>query len=178
MQNQRGLLGLFVTSVLYSTSVFSQSVDTPALAPFEGNSGYQEIAISPDVWYLAFHGTRQHSRDAIEAAFWFRAAQLCGSVNKSQVIELVFLGEKLFASDPEVADLEAGANYRQFVKGFIYIPIYIPTQRSAGGAFYETPSKTSAIRCLKTADGLLSSFQPKSIQEIFELGKKFGYQSP
>lgn len=178
MQDLLRILGLFLTSVLYSVCVFAQNFNAPAFGPFEGESGYQEIAVSTDVWYLAFHGTRQHSGDAIEAAFWFRAAQLCGSVNKSQVIELVFLGEKLFASDPEIADFDAHANYRQYAKGFIYIPIYIPRQRGVSGAQYETPSKSSAIRCLQTTDGLLSSLKPKSTQEIFELGKKFGYQRP
>jgi hypothetical protein len=153
----------FVVAVfLMSRSALAQTGDLPSFLEFEGQSGYQEIALAGDSWYLAFHGTRNNSLSSVEAGFWGRAAQLCRSAGKAYVVELVYVGERVLPSDPNLVQFESVSSRLVPVRSFIYIPIFIrggPVTSNAPERVI-TPSKMSAIRCLSEDANTISGLRP------------------
>lgn len=163
--------------VIASASAIAQTTEMPNLAPYEGDSGYQEFSLGPDSWYVAFHGTRKHSMATVEAAWLARAAQLCNSIQKSHLVELKYVGERVLDSD-EVARNDAALDAHLYkVAGAVYIPIFTPSgPREITPVL--TPSKVAAVRCFSTDNGLRSGKTAVTTAEALASARKAGLAIP
>jgi hypothetical protein len=117
--------------------------------PFAGFEGYQEIRIDDDLYFVAFHGTRNTPVAEIDAAWRTRAAQLCLAAGAGHFMPLRYSFEPVLKDEPA-----RGGARRSMVDGsFIHAaaaPIYIPifTSRPSGG-FIDAPSRQGHVRCVR-----------------------------
>ena len=155
----------------------SQPTKIPSFQPYTGESGYQEIQIDTDSWYVAFHGTRRHSMPIIEAAWMARAAQLCRSGNKRYLIELNYVGDRALDSDAVAVSWSEPPVHMLREARAVYIPIIIPS-RSHGTVLVLTPSKMGPVRCLATNEGLRQGKVAVDIQGAIDAGRKIGLVIP
>ena len=155
----------------------AQPTSIPSFQPFTGDSGYQEIRIDTDSWYVAFHGTRMHSMAIVEAAWKARAAQLCRSTNKRYLVELNYIGDRALDSDAVAISWNEPQAYMLREAGFVYIPIIIPS-RSQTDLLILTPSKMGPVRCLATDEGLRQGKVAVDIQVAIDAGRKIGLLIP
>src|ERR1700745_2221854 len=72
--------------------------DLPKFAPLAGTTGYQEIQLANDTWYLGFYGTRSHRVDLIEHGWAARAAQLCAAMQRGYFVQLRYVTEPVLAA--------------------------------------------------------------------------------
>ena len=137
---------------LFSGFVQAQSSDTLKVEPFIGSAGFQEINLENEGWYLAFHGTRNHTIESVNSGWLLRASELCEMANKPYIVELRYIGQQVFEDDPIAIYQEV---IMQKVARAAYIPIYIPS-RPRQVTPLETPTKAAPIRCVLQATGLKS----------------------
>jgi hypothetical protein len=129
-----------------------QATQTAALVPFTGQSGYQELKLGGDSWYLAFHGTRNDVITLVEAGWMGRAGQLCEAAHKAYVVELRYVDEPVYLTDP-VASNDDGLEIVKVRSGPIFIPIYTPSgPRNVSPTL--TPTKAAPLRCINETTGL------------------------
>lgn len=158
----------------FPQAAHAQSAEAVSVAPFTGESGYQEIRLAADSWYLAFHGTRKHAISSVQAAWLGRAGQLCESAGKPYVIELRYVGQPAFPEDP-VASAEDFSVVR--VAGPVYIPMFIPSgPQTITPAL--TPTKAAAIRCAASSSGLKAGLVAIPVSEAKEGARKVGLSKP
>lgn len=159
----------------------AQSKDVPAFAPYTGTSGYQEIDLGNDTWYVAFHGTRDHGMQSLEAGWLARSAQLCSAAGKQFVVELKYVGEPVSSTDRLSSSDETPYSPSQAlplrVAGSVPIPIFIPSGPREITPIL-TPSKMAPARCLATAAGLRDGKTAVSIAQALETARGAGLKLP
>jgi hypothetical protein len=150
-----------VLTVVLPVCVAAQTGGSLPVEPYTGHAGYQEFRLGPDSWYLAFHGTRDHSMDDVQAAWLSRARQLCQSVRKPYLVELRYVGEPVYDSEP-VARADDPATFK--VAGPAYIPLFIPSgPRNIPPDI--TPTKAAPLRCVDRSSGLRAGKRATSVEE-------------
>lgn len=116
-------------------------------APYDGTLGYQELAVGPDTYYLAFHGNRDTSGPWVKAAWGARATQLCAAKGAGGYVTLRYIDEPVLPADAALAAAEMPQAWLQPVAGnYIYIPMIIPS--GPRDASLDAPGKAGALRCL------------------------------
>ncbi len=166
-----------VASLMLAPLASAESVEIPAFVPYVGESGYQEIDLHNNAWYVAFHGTRKHTIALVEAAWLGRSAQLCATTGKKFIVELRYVGERVFESD-ELVELslgQSGLSYK--VAGFVYIPIFTSSGPREITPML-TPSKLSAIRCIESEQGLRAGKAAISVRDALASARKAGLAIP
>ena len=144
----------------------------PKFAPFLGRVGYEEVPLSADSWYVAFHGTRSHTPAVVQAAWAARAAQLCAGVQRGHYVELRYVGEPVLTDD-RITERDARALGRWYAVGGYYIPIFIPSF-SGQTMTVITPSKMAAVRCVANVDQLRDKTRAVSNQDALQTAKGMG----
>ena len=169
---------LVAAALLVASSLArAQSPEIPSFQPYSGESGYQDLQIGPDSWYVAFHGTRKHSMSTVEAAWRARAAQLCQSAGSRYVVELSYVGDRALESDAVAAVPDDSSAYMHKVAGFIYIPIFTPSGPREITPIL-TPTKMGAIRCLPALERLRQGKVAIDVREAISAGRKAGLSIP
>jgi len=147
----------------------------PDYVPFAGHSGYQEIRVAEDSWYVAFHGTRDHNIQSVDAAWAARAAELCNSLGAAYFVQLKYEGEAVL--DGEKISRETRRRTWMRNAGAVFIPIYVPRSSGSAMIFY-TPSKMAAVRCLKSSDGLRDPKRLQSGADALLAARQMGIKLP
>ena len=170
-------LGFAAASVAQSGSVPSKAPpsEVPKFAPVSGITGYQEIKLSEDSWYVAFHGQRKHSMELVEAGWGARVAQLCTGIQRAYFVQLRYVGEPILKTSPAAAVKPLIGSAHPV--GMVYIPIFIPQAHRAALAVV-TPSKSAAIRCVQSPDALLDRSRAFSVTEALSTARQRGLQIP
>ncbi len=138
-----GLRGLAAAALAgLATAAGAQSFQ-----PYDGKTGYQELAIAADSFYLAFHGTRDTSGPWVNAAWAARAAQLCAARGAAAFVALRYPDEAVLPTDAAMAAAPADQAWPVPVaSGPVYIPIYLPSGPRITSL--DAPGKLGAVRCL------------------------------
>jgi hypothetical protein len=155
----------------------AQSGEPPPFVAYSGESGYQEISLRVDEWYVAFHGARKHAMASVETAWLARAAQLCAAGGKQYVVELNYVGDRVYESERLSGTGELQENLSHKVAGVVYIPIitsYGPREIRP----MLTPSKMAAIRCATTVDGLRAGKTGMSVSDALAKARSAGITLP
>jgi hypothetical protein len=142
------LCALYASGALAAEPSGAPPPDVPKWVPFSGGggTGYEEISLSSDSWYVAFQGSRKHAPSLIQAAWAARAAQLCAKEHSSYFVELRYVGEPVLISDPKISrGLQPEA--RAYPAGGYFVPIIIPNQ-SIDQTQPLIPNKLAPMRCL------------------------------
>ncbi len=155
----------------------AQSPEPPTFAPYVGGGGFQEIELGGDAWYVAFHGVRQNTMAAVEAAWLARSAQLCLAGNKRFLVELRYVGEHVLSSEPMAHLPSDVSGYAQHVAGVVYIPIVISSRPQQFSPII-TPTKMAAIRCLSTVTGLRADKVAVDAQAALHAARSAGLVIP
>jgi hypothetical protein len=155
----------------------AQPSEVPSFQPYSGKSGYQDLKVGPESWYVAFHGTRMHSMSTVEAAWWARAAQLCQSANARYVVELNYVGDRALESDGVASFPDDSSANMLRVAGVVYIPIFTPSGPREFTPMV-TPSRIGVIRCLPALDRLRQGKVSTKVQEAIDAGRKTGLVIP
>ena len=150
--------------------------DLPRFAPAAGRTGYQEIRLADDSWYLAFYGDRENPIELVQAAWAARAAQLCDGLKHPYFIELKYVSEGVLKSAPSAAI--AGSDARLYPVGAVYIPIFIPQPSHGVMPAVITPSKLAALRCVDAPDKLLDPSRAVSTAEALASARTRGFKLP
>jgi hypothetical protein len=151
--------------------------DLPKFAPASGRTGYQEIRLGDDTWYLAFYGDRENPLELIQAAWAARAAQLCDSVKHPYFVPLKYVSEAVLKSAPAAAITRAdGRAYP--VRGPVYIPIFIPQPAHGVIPAVTTPSKLAAFKCIDSPEKLLEPSRAVSTSEALASARTRGFKLP
>jgi hypothetical protein len=143
-----------------------------AIAPSTGDTGYDEIKLSANTWYVAFFGSRQTAPASVETAWKARVATLCAQQEAPFFVELRYVAEPVLASDKVAlagAD-ELGALLRP--AGAVYIPIYTP--RSAP-VTVTTPAKMAPALCVAEPAALRDPARAEDARAVLEKARKDGY---
>lgn len=179
MQVHRGVLTALV-ALAGAACVHAQTPDLPdlpQLIPFAGDSGYQEIRLSADTWYLALHGTRKHSPASVQTAWLARAAQLCVAAKARYFVELRYAGERVLSSDVAAAETEPLARFMRPTAGGYYVPIFIPSGPRAITQQL-TPSKLAPVRCVEAQDAVRERNRAMSAADVLGSARRAGFQLP
>jgi len=110
--------------------------------PDRGASGYQQIELGPDAWYLTYLGAYEDETWWIQAAWNLRAAQLCTTRKADHFVELRYTGEPVLSTDKPLA-LESGPEAWPTKAVYIFVPV--PRRRILANPF---ASKLAAVRCI------------------------------
>ena len=154
--------------------------DVPKYAPLSGLTGYQEIKLPDDSWYVGFHGERKHSMDLVETGWAARAAQLCMSLQLPYFVELHYVGEAILAPAPGPAHVTPSAPVRDGsarTVGYVYIPIFIPQPQGPMPTVL-TPSKAAAVRCVPSPDRLIDPSRARTATDALDAARKRGLAVP
>ena len=145
-QTLAAVIALAMASVVHAQA----KTEAPAYGPYTGDTGYQEIQLSADSWYVAFHGNRNTNLAWAKTGWAARAAQLCGAQRMAHYVELRYPFEPLTAEDQKSANADDAFSESQLRRAshYVYIPIYTPSG-SAVTPRVSTPSKLAAVRCVK-----------------------------
>lgn len=157
--------------------VHAQTPELPSFQPYSGDSGYQDLQLGPDSWYVAFHGTRKHSISTVETAWRARAAQLCQAANARYVVELKYVGDRALESDAVAAAPEDPSAHVHRVAGFVYIPIFTPSGPREIAPLL-TPTKMGPVRCLPSIERLRQGKVAIDVQEAIGAARKAGLSIP
>ena len=158
-------------------SANAQQAEVPTFQPYAGESGYQDLQLGPDSWYVAFHGTRKHSISTVEQAWKARAAQLCRSTSTRYFVELKYVGDRALESDAVASVPEDSSAYMQRVAGVIYIPIFTSSGPREISPLL-TPTKMGAIRCLSNVEGLRQGKVATEVLDAISSARKAGLSIP
>jgi hypothetical protein len=162
-----------MSSILSPSFSIAQEAQTFQLIPFAGASGYQELNLGTDSWYLAFHGEDNFEPRAVVAAWLTRAGYLCESTGKQYVVELRYIGQRVFPEDRLV-------NHHELipiqVANRVQVPIYIPIPQPRTPK--PTPSKSAAIRCVSENSALLPGRVAVPVAKAKEALKGVPWQKP
>lgn len=125
--------------------------------PYDGMEGYQEIQVSRDIYFVAFHGEKQASGDDVNEAWRTRAAELCLKSGAEQFMELKYSFEPVMRKDPPLLLSHSEGYGASIMKAhMIFIPIFIPSVRSIPRTpsvyYYSAPSQQAHIRCLRAGE--------------------------
>lgn len=153
----------------------AQAVAAPPMALFDGSSGYQEIALAPDAWYVAFHGSRDHGMSVVSAGWLARAAQLCAAVGKSHVVQLKYVGEPVYRGERVAVGGGGQAGSARKVAGFVYVPIYTAPQPAVP---IITPSMMAPMRCVHETTGLREGTVATAVDEALSAARHQGFALP
>lgn len=146
----------------------------PAFGPYKGDTGYQEIQLSGDAWYLAYHGNGQTSDRWVNASWAARAAQLCVEKHFPYYVEMRYVTEAIFR------DEKIGLMYDNEIFPFmhkatvIYIPIIIPSRSSQAYSPVITPSKLAPFKCVGQPDMLIDASRAINVKASAEEAKLLG----
>lgn len=116
---------------------------------YNGYSGYQDFRLSPNAFYVAYHGARGDSMADVEPAWKQRAAQLCTDEGAAYFVELKYPAEPVLHDDPqffsEAAEFRSGF---RMVKGggMVFIPIFTGPPAPF---FIDAPSRMANVRCIR-----------------------------
>ncbi len=143
--------------------------------PYTGVEGYQEIVLGEDLFYVAFHGSRNSAMPEIEAAWKTRAAQLCLERGVAEFIQLHYSFEPVLKTDPPPVPGRRKEAMGSLVRtaGVIYIPIITP--RSSGAASVDAPSKQAPVRCVRDPSAVLNPERLVAAQEALDDATKRGW---
>ncbi|MBS0578651.1 MAG: hypothetical protein JSR36_05255 [Proteobacteria bacterium] len=155
----------------------AQRPDLPNFAPISGSSGYQEIKLSDDSWYLGFFGTREHSMELLGAAWAARAAQLCAQVKQPYFVRLRYIGEPVLAADRAARSSPGAAAYARPVGGG-YVPIFIPMPQAHGPITVLTPAIEAPVRCIAGPDSLVDHARAVSGADSVAAARQRGFAIP
>jgi hypothetical protein len=139
------LAGMFVfSSVAYGAAEFK---------PFDGFQGYQDIKVSENLYYVAYHGNRDAKYEEVVAAWGRRAAQLCAQATATHYVELSHLLEPLTKKETDAFIALEPTPRMIYAAGPVYIPIYMPSGPRA--ARVDAPSKMAGVRCVRETGDIL-----------------------
>jgi hypothetical protein len=159
-----------LSAALFATAS-AQTVEPLSVAPFAGESGYQEIPLDATSWYLAFHGTRKHSLAQVQTGWLARASQLCESVRMPFIVELRYVGDTAYEGEAVAQDAREWEMVN--AAGAVYIPMFIPSgPRNIPP--HLTPSKSAVVRCLDRDTGLKPGRTAISLAQAKEAARKLG----
>lgn len=151
--------------------------DLPKFAPASGRTGYQEIQLADDTWYLAFYGDRDNPLELVQMAWAARAAQLCEGMKHPYFVQLKYVSENVLKAPPSAELLARDARaYR--VGGAVYIPIFIPQPSHGVMPAVTTPSKSAAVRCIDGPDKLLDPSRAVSTSDALTSARTRGFRLP
>jgi len=151
--------------------------ESPYFGPFTHQGGYQELSLGPDAWFVAFHGTRKYSMNAVEAGWLARAAQLCASIQRKFLVELRYVGEPVFETDRLAIEPAAEFDYFKTKGSVVYIPI-ITSSGPQEIPPYLTPSKLAAVRCISTDAGLRPGKKAVTTDNAIAIARDAGLRIP
>ncbi len=144
--------------------------------PFNGREGYQEISISPDLYFVAFHGKMHTSASDIEAAWKTRAAQLCVAGGAEHFVELYYSFEPVLKDDKPPFNIYGVRSTR------VVAPIFPPINISGTSVakIYDTdiidaPSRQAHVRCVHDAAQAISPEWLVETGRIIEDAKARGW---
>lgn len=158
-----------IVAMLTALSLSAQPSPQLEYGPFSGYTGYQEVKITDQSWYVAFHGDRQTSLEYVKAGWHARAAELCTLQNAAYYVEMRYVREPLLVDDRE-AERSQGSLIP--AAGYIYVPIF--TQRSAASVSVIAPSKLAAVRCVTEISSLREPSRAVSVGKALEDAAKVG----
>jgi len=147
-------------------------------APYNGDEGYQEIRVARDVWFVAFHGDWNASREDVDAAWLTRVAQLCLTSGSAKFVELKYSFEPILKGDPDIISSDSEGVDLAIRKAFvIVIPVPVPSE---GRTFYNAPSRQAHIRCIsdRSMAQVIDSSRLLDSAKSLEEGKTRGWLSP
>ena len=142
----------------------------PTFAPFEGNTGYQEIKLSATSWYVAFLGNRKTAMTEIETGWKVRAAQLCASQHADYFVEMRYVSEPVLTSD-KIALLgedDLASHLRRVAA--VYVPIYSHPIEA-----YVTPAKMAPGLCVAERAALREPERALETGAVLAQARKDGY---
>jgi len=143
--------------------------------PFAGVEGYQEIPVAPDIFFVAFQGTRNTTAAELDAAWRTRAAHLCVTHEYPYFIPLGYSFEPVLKDDKPLA--RVGPDHSNAwpipAAGFIYIPIITP--RSNGSTVISAPTKQGHIRCVKDPAAALKPERVIEAAKVIAEAKAHGW---
>jgi hypothetical protein len=160
--------------MILALSIATSQVNAEAFAiePFAGDTGYQEIKLSDNSWYVAYFGSRKTAMTDVEMSWRVRAARLCEIQNSPYFVELnyvaepVLTGDKLSSTGPE----NFSAGYRKV--GAIFVPIYTPPVSLDPEI---VPTKMAPILCLAAPTALRAPERVQEVSSILAQARKNGY---
>lgn len=136
--------------------------ELPFYIPYDGTSGYQEIALPDGAWYLSFEGTRDEKIDKVEAGWATRAAELCQGAGRQYFLEKKYVGERVLKNEPLKLSQQSLMSGLRPAAGVIYIPIY------TGPRVIKpllTPSKMAVVSCLDDREQLIDTSRAVSVEK-------------
>jgi hypothetical protein len=131
--------------------------------PFDGFQGYQEIKVSENSYYVAYHGNREAKYDEVVAAWGRRAAELCAQAATAHYVELAYLLEPLTRKEMDAFVALEPAPRMIYAAGPVYIPIYMPSGPRA--ARVDAPSKMAGVRCVRETGDILMQDRLISVEK-------------
>lgn len=149
------LAGMFVfSSVAYGAVEFK---------PFDGFQGYQDIQVSENLYYVAYHGNRDAKYEEVVAAWGRRAAQLCAQAVTKHYVELSYLLEPLTKKEMDAFVAFEPTPRMTYAAGPVYIPIYMPSGPRATRV--DAPSKMAGVRCIRETRDILVQDRLVSVEK-------------
>lgn len=151
-------------SLLVGISAFSpMAYGAAEFKPFDGFQGYQDIQVSQNLYYVAYHGNRDARYEEVVAAWGRRAAQLCAQATTTHYVELLHLLEPLTKKEMDTFVAFEPAPRMTHAAGPVYIPIYIPSGPRA--ARIDAPSKMAGVRCVRETSEILTQDRLVSVEK-------------
>lgn len=139
--------------------------------PYAGDTGYQEIKLADQSWYVAVFGNRKTELAWVESGWKARAAQLCAGVQANYFVEMRYVGERIFIDEKSAAREGGEVSRLMRMAGTAYIPIYVPSgPREVSD--YVVPGKQAPIRCLLNPALLNDRARAVSVQEMLSQARK------
>lgn len=164
------------TTLVMASAMYFQMASAVDFIPFAGFEGYQELQVTNDIYFVAFHGRRDSQAAEVELAMKVRAAQLCNKNSRDYFIQLKYPFEPVLKTDTPLASWVADQDYvlqKARGGGFIYIPIYTP--RSSGSVTIDAPSRMGHVRCVGDAALALDSSRVVNGKALIEEAGSLGW---
>jgi hypothetical protein len=168
MKNNKLIQALFLLGLgSVAIAEIPSQPDVKLYTPHNGRSGYQEIPLNGNSWYVFFEGTRDDKIEKVEAGWATRAAELCKNSGKKYFVEQRYVSEKILKDEPLNISRNDLASGLHTVAGMIFVPIYTPSSPRAINPIL-TPSKMAAIQCLDKQDQLIDTSRAISVDTTLD----------
>lgn len=149
----------------------------PDYLPYGGMSGYREIDLGNDTFFVQFRGNQRNPPSEVDELWRTRAAELCRHIGAPQFIELKHVLEPVLRTDPQL--LRERAEPKKVADRTIIIPIPVPVYAPSGGpASPNGPYKQAHVRCLRDASGVIDPARIIKVAEVIESAKAKGWIAP
>ena len=172
----KGNINAIFLTVLTFAAVFGPVIsEAGEYQPFNGQWGYQEIKVSADTYYVAYHGDYRFSSEEVSRWWTIRCAELCAKAGASHYVELAYVLEPLTEEERAAFVAWDLSSVPRFVPAMVVvIPIIIPT--GPGASSVDAPSKMAGVRCISKSETITAKDRlvdvSQKVKEASEVGIK------